>query len=120
LSFNKKPAWQKVKEVTVESYLVKEVEKIDGQAYKFTSPGRRNVPDRYCVFHNNIDAFVECKRPGATLRQGQVRESRRLEARGKLVIKVSTKKEVDTFILFVKEVLDEQRNATEDIQPNQD
>jgi hypothetical protein len=35
-----------VREKVIENYLCEEAKKIGGLCYKFTSPGRRGVPDR--------------------------------------------------------------------------
>ena len=53
----------------------------DAIAYKFTSPGRRNVPDRIIVFPNGGVIFIEFKAPGKKPSAGQEREMSRLNAR---------------------------------------
>lgn len=67
-----------MREARVERYLVKRIAALGGRAYKFTSPGRRNVPDRIVVMPGGGVTFVECKRPGAKPRPGQAREMKRL------------------------------------------
>jgi len=37
-------------ERVIEAYLVQKVKELGGIAYKFTSPQRRSVPDRLCLF----------------------------------------------------------------------
>jgi hypothetical protein len=76
----------------IEARLVGKVEGLGGEAYKFTSPGRRGVADRLVLLpirdpeHQAIVAtylrFVECKAPGKTLRQIQAVQQRRLQELG--------------------------------------
>ena len=57
----------------------------DAIAYKFTSPQRRNVPDRIIVFPNGRVLFLEFKAPGKTPSAGQERELKRLRDRNQHV-----------------------------------
>jgi hypothetical protein len=50
-------------------------------AYKFTSPGRRSVPDRIFARAGRI-VFIEFKRPGGRLTDLQRREIHRLQRAG--------------------------------------
>jgi Holliday junction resolvase len=74
-----------VRESLVERNLVDAVEQRGGVAYKFSSPGRRNVPDRLVVLPNRSPFFVECKAPGQAPNAGQAREIARLLAMGQTV-----------------------------------
>ena len=56
-----------VRESVIEQYLVEQVKKLGGKAYKFSSPNNRGVPDRIVVLPTGIIFFVECKAPGKTL-----------------------------------------------------
>jgi hypothetical protein len=47
-------------------------------SYKFTSPARRSVPDRMFIKESRV-VFVEFKRPGGKLTEGQEREIKRLQ-----------------------------------------
>lgn len=74
---------KKILERDVELYLRDQVRSVGGEAYKFTSPNRRSVPDRVCVFPHydsghSIIVFVECKAPGKTWTEKQARERDRL------------------------------------------
>jgi len=89
----------------IEQYLVKEVKKLDGTAYKFKSPQRRSVPDRLCVFPNGILAFVEVKATGEVPTEAQEREMDRLIIKGQWVLWVDRTSEVDRFIKKVKLML---------------
>ena len=51
----------KYKEGKVEQYLVQQVEKRGGKAYKWVSPGRRGVPDRIIVLPQAMPIFAEIK-----------------------------------------------------------
>ncbi len=52
------------------------------QAYKFTSPERKNVPDRIFVFPGGQVIFVEFKANGESPTKGQRRELIRLHNNG--------------------------------------
>ena len=51
-------------EADIERYLVAQVKKIGGRAYKFVSPGNAGVPDRLVVLPYGVSYFVELKAPG--------------------------------------------------------
>lgn len=91
-----------MREREVEAYLVKSVEEIGGVAFKFSSPARRGVPDRICVFPTGAVVFVETKAPGGRLTRLQDRELRRLRELGQSTAVVSSKAGVD---FLLKEVL---------------
>ena len=89
-----------MREKTIEAALVKKVKLAGGEAYKFTSPGRANVPDRLCLFQvapqdaltvAKYVKFVECKAPGKRPRAGQVREFERLRKMGFTVVEIDSK-----------------------------
>lgn len=74
-----------VRESAVEAALVDAVRRHGGIAYKFSSPARRNVPDRLVVLPGRAPFFVECKRPGEGPNKGQAREIARLLGLGQTV-----------------------------------
>ena len=80
-----------IRESLIESNLVKQVKAAGGTAYKFTSPGRRSVPDRLVLLPGGRAVFVECKAPGETPRPDQVREHNRLRALGFSVVVLDSK-----------------------------
>ena len=86
----------------IEARLVREVKKLNGIPYKFTSPQRRSVPDRLCVFSHNIIWFIECKRPGGKLTVNQKRELALLNKQNCNTAMVSTYEEVDQVINQIK------------------
>jgi len=94
-----------MQEKIIEQYLVREVKKINGIPYKFKSPQRRSIPDRLCIFDQNITAFVEVKATGKMLTDAQWREMDRLESKGQWVLWVNSKSGVDNFIKKVKIML---------------
>ncbi|AMH01838.1 VRR-NUC domain-containing protein [Serratia liquefaciens] len=80
-----------VRESSIENNLVKQVKAAGGAAYKFTSPGRRGVPDRLVLLPGGRAVFVECKAPGERPRPDQVREHNRLRALGFDVVVLDSK-----------------------------
>ncbi|MGJ0638233.1 VRR-NUC domain-containing protein [Xenorhabdus bovienii] len=80
-----------IRESVIENHLVKEIKKAGGIAYKFTSPGRRSVPDRICILPGGRILFVECKAPGERPRPDQIREHERLRALGCEVVVLDSK-----------------------------
>lgn len=67
-------------EKQVEQALVQRVKELGGTCEKFTSPGRRAVPDRIVTLPGGRIVFVECKAPGKkpTVMQQFDHERRRL------------------------------------------
>lgn len=55
----------------IEKFLVQEIKKMGGKAFKFVSPGTRGVPDRLICLPGGITCFVELKRPGGKPRPVQ-------------------------------------------------
>jgi len=95
-------------EKQIEKYLVDSVKKIlKGAAYKFTSPGRRAVPDRICVV-NGYCFFVECKATDKFLTMSQQREADRLIELDQWVHMVNSKSSINTLISFWERKLKEE------------
>lgn len=86
-----------MRESEVEKHLVKRVKERGGHAFKFTSPGRKGVPDRLCALPGGCVIFTEVKRPGEQPREDQAREHQRLRDLGMKVLVVDTKAQVDTW-----------------------
>lgn len=78
-------------EKTVEAALVDRAKALGGIAYKFTSPGRRSVPDRLVLLPGGVVRFVELKRPGEEPTPAQLREHCRLRALGFVVEVIDNK-----------------------------
>lgn len=66
-------------EKQIEQALIRRVKELGGICEKFTSPGRRAVPDRIVTLPGGRIVFVECKAPGKrpTLTQVLDHERRR-------------------------------------------
>jgi hypothetical protein len=80
----------------IEKALVKRVGDLGGLCEKFTSPGRRNVPDRIVTLYNKI-IFVELKAPGEKVRGGQQRDHKRRRLLGCDVRVIDSLEGVDAF-----------------------
>lgn len=92
-----------MRESQVEKYLVERVEANGGLCEKFTSPGRRNVPDRLVSWpatccHLPEVAFVECKATGKKPTPAQRRDHKRRREMGHNVYVVDSYEAVDAFI----------------------
>lgn len=61
-------------EKDVEAALVRRVKSLGGLCEKFTSPGRRSVPDRLVIMPNGQIIFVELKRPGSKPTDAQLKD----------------------------------------------
>lgn len=88
----------KISEADIERYLCKKVGAVGGAAYKFTSPGRRNVPDRIVIFPNSNLIFVEVKAPDQEPTDAQIREFERLSSLNQKVTWLSSFDEVDNLV----------------------
>lgn len=87
-------------EKAVEQYLRVQVKTIDGQAYKFISPGNAGVPDRLILLPGGRVAFVELKAPGKKLTALQEAQQRKISGLGFEVFVIDNKSKVDEFIKF--------------------
>lgn len=61
-------------EKDVEATLVRRVKALGGHCEKFTSPGRRSVPDRIITMPNGQIIFVELKAPGNKPTDAQIKD----------------------------------------------
>lgn len=85
----------KVYERDIEAHLVEQCKARGWGCYKFTSPGRRNVPDRIVIVPGGVVVFVELKAPRAKPTVGQEREHARLRALGCRVLVIDSIEGVD-------------------------
>jgi len=92
-------------ERNIEKYLVTQVTKLGGKAYKFSSPSNRSVPDRLCCLPQGGIKFVECKATGAKPTFLQVKVITYLRSLGGEVFVVDSKEKVDILIKNWKEEL---------------
>lgn len=79
----------------IEQYLVRRIKKLGGMAEKFTSPGRRSVPDRIVTLPGGRIVFVELKAPGKKPTENQLRDHQRRRDLGCEVMVIDTKEGVD-------------------------
>lgn len=86
-----------ITEKNIEDYLCRGVKRIDkrGRCEKFSSPGRRHVPDRIVTLPFGLLYFVECKRPGQKASPAQAADHKVRRELGFNVWVVSTFEEVD-------------------------
>jgi len=103
----KKP---KILERDIEKYLVSQVKKIGGKAYKWSSPGNRAVPDRICFFPNGTIAFVELKAPFKRPTPLQRKVIRLIQSFGQEVLVIDSKNLVDIFCETIVELRKEVEN----------
>lgn len=61
-------------EKDIEKALIKKVKNIGGKCEKFTSPGRRSVPDRIVTLPGGKIIFVELKAPGKKPTKSQLKD----------------------------------------------
>jgi len=88
-----------VREDDIETHLYKRVKKLGGMCYKFTVPGRRNVPDRIMMLPGICMQFVELKKPGEKPNDAQIREHARIqEWTGFRVLVWDTKYQIDSYL----------------------
>lgn len=96
----------KTSEKDIEGYLVKRVKGCGGEAIKFTSPQRSNVPDRIVLVPTmgmggkmkGEVVFVELKAPGESPTSGQLREHKRLLDLGFAVYVLDSYDSVNAFM----------------------
>lgn len=81
----------------IEQALVKRVKVLGGKCEKFTSPGRRSVPDRIVTLPGNIIIFVELKAPGKTPTAKQLKDHKERTALGCDVRVIDSMELVDAF-----------------------
>ena len=81
----------------IEKKFVKHVEKLGGIAEKFTSPGRRSVPDRLVTLPEGRIIFVELKRPGQYPTELQFRDHNKRRALGCDVRVINSIEAIDAF-----------------------
>jgi hypothetical protein len=84
-------------EKTIEAALVKKVQALGGMCEKFTSPGRRSVPDRLVTLPGGRIVFIECKAPGKVASALQARDHDRRRALGCDVRVIDSLEAVDAF-----------------------
>lgn len=89
-----------MRERDIERYFIKRIVEAGGLQRKFTSPGRKGVPDRLVVFRGDV-YFVELKAPGKFLRDDQIREHEHLRKAGAKTLVVDSLAAVDYFVDYI-------------------
>lgn len=84
-------------EKDIEQALVKRVKTLGGRCEKFTSPGRRSVPDRIVTLPGNRIIFVELKAPGKQPTEKQLKDHKERRALGCDVRVIDTLEQVNAF-----------------------
>jgi hypothetical protein len=84
-----------MRERDIERHLVERVKALGGMCIKFTSPGRRGVPDRIVMLPDGVLHWVELKRPGGTLEAHQAREHARMLKLGQRVLVLDTIEKIE-------------------------
>jgi hypothetical protein len=85
------------RESSIEKLLIKEVKRLGGLCYKWTSPGRRGVPDRIVIYKGNT-YFIETKTLDGDTSSAQLRESKRIFNQGQFVYFLEGHEQVKWFI----------------------
>jgi len=88
----------KMQESSLEKKFRLEVKKHGGQALKFSSPGKRGVPDRLVLIPNGQAIFVEMKAPGKPLKPLQKKRAAELKKLGFKVYKIDSIDDIKSFI----------------------
>ena len=84
-------------EKDIENALVRKVKTLGGMCEKFTSPGRRSVPDRIITLPNGRIVFVELKNTGKKPTALQLRDHDRRRALGCDVRVIDNMEDVNAF-----------------------
>ena len=87
-----------MRESTIEKRLKRGVEALGGLCEKFTSPGRRSVPDRLVSLPGGRIVFVELKAPKKEPTALQAKDHARRRALGFDVRVINTVEKVDAFL----------------------
>lgn len=87
-----------MRERDIEKKLVREVRRMGGEAYKWTSPGNDGVPDRIVMFPGGRVVFVELKADGGALRPVQRIQIEKIRKLGQSVEVVKGRLELERFL----------------------
>ena len=84
----------------IEKYMVSRCTELGVLCYKFTSPQRRNVPDRILIYHGHT-IFVELKATGKKPNAGQLRAHERLAEHSYYVTVIDSIQGVENCLQFI-------------------
>ena len=96
---------KKYSEAQIEKHLFDEVNKLNGIAYKFTSPGHAGVPDRIIMLPNGLIILIELKKETGTLSELQINTINKMQNKNIEVYVLYSIKDVDEFIAYIKKRL---------------
>ncbi len=91
-----------MREATIEARLVREVRKLGGLCYKFTSPGNPGVPDRIVILPGGRTIYVELKTEIGRLSKLQKWQRGELQKRGADVRVLKGMEQVTAFLEEVR------------------
>tara|TARA_R110000796_G_C14509302_1_gene429731 strand:+ start:964 stop:1263 length:300 start_codon:yes stop_codon:yes gene_type:complete len=91
------------RENNVENYLLKEMKRIGGLSYKWTSPGKRGVPDRINIYKGNI-YLVEVKTKDGEASSSQLRVAKHIFNQGVFVYFLDSHEKVNWFIRTLERI----------------
>lgn len=92
-----------MREVRIETFLKRKIEKIGGLCIKFISPSMAGVPDRIILLPKGKIYFAELKAPGEKLRPLQIKRKEQIEKLGFKIYVIDSYEKVDEFL---KDVID--------------
>lgn len=82
-------------EKTIEQALCRRIRDLGGLCEKFTSPGRRSVPDRLVTLPGGRVLFIEVKAPGKTPTPNQTTDHARRRALGCKVLVIDSLEDIE-------------------------
>lgn len=93
-----------MRETSIEKYLRKQILKMGGKAYKWTSPGEWGLPDRIIVLPEGRVYFVELKTETGELSKAQRFQLEHLQDLGCMTRVLYGKPGVEKFLAEVREI----------------
>lgn len=103
--FSRNPFLVKESEKVTERYLCRKVTELGGLCYKWKSANQAGVPDRICLFPNQMTWYVELKSEGQKPSPLQYDVLARLRRLGHKVYVIDTKAKVDSLIEEIKNAI---------------
>ena len=95
-----------VRERDIERWLVGQIKRMGGEAFKFVSPGNDGVPDRMVCMPGGRIYFVELKTEEGGPSKIQTYQIRRFQKLGCDVRIISGREEAERFVQQIKEAQD--------------
>jgi|LWDU01.1.fsa_nt_gi hypothetical protein len=87
-----------MRERDIENYLVSQVKRRGGMAYKWSSPSHRGVPDRLVILPKGVVIAVELKAEGKRPTKLQLFNHRLLRTLGIEVVVIDSKRKADILL----------------------